>query len=252
MAQRRNRTRRRRRGRFSGLYRFFAIVAVLLAVVAACVVFFRINDVTVQGNTRYEAGEIVEASGLTTGDNLIAISKSKIASAIRMKLPYVESVSVRRRLPDTVELTVRERVAVASVDSGSGRWLISSQGKILEQAADHPVVKIMGLKVVEPYAGGNVQVAEEDAATLDHVLSLLEALEARGMLAESREVNCANSTYLLLSWDIYAIKFPRGGDYNYLLRFVQSALASDEMPKNEPGTIDLTVKEGELYFRRDQ
>ena len=39
--------------------------------------------------------------------------------------------------------------------------------------------------------------------------------------------------------------------YSYLIRFVRSALASEEMPKNEPGTIDLTVKEGELYFKRD-
>ena len=250
--QRRHKSRRRRRGRFSGVYRFFAIVAVLAAVIAACVVFFRINTVTVEGHSRYGAEEIIEASGIVSGDNLIAISKSKIASAIRMKLPYVESVSIRRKLPDEVELIVRERVAVASVDSGSGRWLISSQGKILEKAGDQPVVTVNGLQALEPYAGGNLQVSEQDAGTLDHVLSLLEALETQGMLSASRNLDCSHATYLALSWDIYTIKFPRGGDYSYLLRFVRSALASEDMPKNEPGTIDLTVKEGELYFKRGQ
>ncbi len=249
--QRRHKSRRRRRGRFSGLYRFFAVVAVIAAVIAACVVFFRINTVTVKGNSRYTAEEVVEASGIVNGDNLIAISKSKIASAIRMKLPYVESVSIQRKLPDGVELTVRERVAVASVDSNSGRWLISSQGKILEEAGNQSVVVVSGLQAVSPYAGGNLQVAEEDANTLDHVLSLLEALEGQDMLSDSKELDCSHSTYLALSWDIYTIKFPRGGDYPYLLRFVRSALASEEMPKNEPGTIDLTVKEGELYFKRN-
>lgn len=254
MAQQRRHSsrRRRRRGRFSGLYRFFAVLAAAAAVIAACVVFFRIQNVTVEGNSRYTAEEIVEASGIVSGDNLVALSKGKIASAIRLKLPYVESVSIRRRLPDTVELTVRERVAVASVDSASGRWLISSQGKILEQAGSQPVVKVKGLLAAAPYAGGNLEVAEEDAGTLAHVLSLLEALEARDMLADSRELDCSPASYLTLTWDIYTIKLPRGGDYAYLLRFVQSALDSDEMPKNEPGTIDLTVKEGELYFKRDR
>ena len=249
--QRRHQSRRRRRGRFSGLYRFFAVVAVLAAVIAACVVFFRINTVTVQGNSRYAAEEIIEASGIVNGDNLIAISKSQIASAIRMKLPYVESVSIQRKLPDGVELTVRERVAVASVDSSGGRWLISSQGKILEEAGNQSVVIVKGLQAVDPYAGGNLEVAEEDANTLDHVLSLLDALEAQNMLPGSRELDCSHSAYLTLSWDIYTIKFPRGGDYAYFLRFVQRALASEDMPQNEPGTIDLTVKEGELYFKRD-
>ena len=249
--QRRHQSRRRRRGRFGGLYRFFAALAVMAAVVAACVVFFRINTVTVEGNSRYTAEEVIEASGIVEGDNLIALSKSKIASAIRMKLPYVESVSIRRKLPDGVLLTVRERVAVASVDSDSGRWLISSQGKVLEEAGDQPVVTVKGLKAINPYAGGNLEVEEADANTLDHVLNLLEALEAQDMLSDSRVLDCSPSTYLTLSWDIYTIKFPRGGDYSYLLRFVRSALASEDMPKNEPGTIDLTVKEGELYFKRE-
>lgn len=248
--QRRHRSRRRRRGRFSGLYRFFAVVAVIAAVIAACVIFFRINEVTVEGNSRYTAEEIIEASGIVNGDNLVALSKSKIASAIRTKLPYVESVSIHRRLPDGVELTVRERVAVASVDSSRGRWLISSQGKILEEEAGHDVVTVIGLKARAPFAGGSLQVAEEDANTLDHVLALLTALERQEMLSLAEELDCTPATYLALTWDIYTIKFPRGGDYPYLLRFLQSALASENMPKNEPGTIDLTVKEGELYFQR--
>lgn len=249
MAQRRRRSQRRRRGRFSGLYRIFAILAAMAAVIAACVVFFRVNSVTVQGNTRYTEDEVIAVSGIVSGDNLIALSKGKIASTIRMQLPYVESVSIRRKLPDSVEITVRERVAVASVGSESGRWLISSQGKLLEEAADQPVLPVVGLLAQSPYAGGNLQVAEENEHTRENVLALLVALEEQGMLADSTLLDCYYSTYMLLYWDIYTIKLPRGGDYQYLLRFVKSALSSADMPQNQPGTLDLTVKEGELYFK---
>jgi hypothetical protein len=119
----------------------------------------------------------------------------------------------------------------------------------LEEATDQDVLLVTGVPAVSPYAGGNLQVAEEDESTREHVLSLLLALEEQGMLADSTLLDCYHSTYMLLYWDIYTIKLPRGGDYNYLLRFVQSALSSQDMPKNQPGTLDLTVKEGELYFK---
>lgn len=249
MAQRRRHSRRRRRGRFGGLYRFLAVLAVIAAVVAACVIFFRINSVTVQGNSRYTAEEVVEASGVKTGDNLMALSKSQIASAIRLRLPYVESVSMRRRLPDGLEITVRERVAAASVESGSGPWLISSQGKVLEPAADHKVVTVLGLKAQSPYAGSDLQVKEEDANTLDHVLALLTALEEKEMLGGCESLDCTPADCMILTWDIYTVKFPRGGDYPYMLGLIRAALAHENMPQNQPGTFDLTVREDGVHFK---
>lgn len=250
--QRRHRSRRRRRGRFGGLYRFLAVLAVLAAVAAACVVFFRVNEVTVSGNARYTAQEIVDASGIGQGDNLIALSKGQIASTIRMKLPYVESVSINRRLPDGVEITVRERVAVASVESSGGRWLISSQGKLLEEAGDHQVVRVKGLTALAPYAGSTMEVAEESANTLAYVLDILTALEEKEMLDPGGVLDCTHTSYITLTWGIYTIKFPRGGDYSYMLRMIQAALAHEDMPQNEPGTFDLTVEDNAVHFKRDR
>ncbi len=253
MAGRRNRRHtRRRRGRFGGLYRLLAVLAVLAAVAAACVIFFRVNEVTVQGNARYTAQELIDASGIRTGDNLMAMSKGHIATAIRTKLPYVETVSIYRRLPDRVEIVVRERVAVASVESSGGRWLISSQGRLLEPLGDQDVVTVVGLEARSPFGGSQMQVAEEDANTLDHVIALLTALEGAELLPGCDTLDCTAATEVELKWEIYTIKFPRGGDYPAMLRMLSQALASEEMPQNEPGTFDFTVKEGELYFRRNK
>ncbi len=251
-AQRRHRSRRRRRGQFGGLYRFFAIVAVIAAISAACVIFFRINTVTVQGNTRYTAQEIVEVSGIKAGDNLVALSKGQIASVIRTSLPYVESVSIRRVLPDGVEITVRERVAVASVDSADGRWLISSQGKLLEKADGHKVVKVVGLTAQAAYAGSTMEVAAEQKNTMEHVVSLLTALEEHDMLAGCGTLDCTPTSYMTLNWEIYTIKFPRGGDYSYMLRLIEMALANEKMPQNEPGMFDLTVEDNAVHFKRNR
>ena len=246
--QRRHKTRRRRRGRFRGLYSFLSVLLVAVAVIAACVVFFRVNEVTVEGNVRYTVQEVVEASGIQTGDNLVSLSKSEIASRIRTKLPYVESVSIHRKFPDGVELTVRERSAVASVTSSSGRWLISSQGKLLEKQSDQQVVEIYGFGAVSPYAGGTLQVREKEMATLSYALELLTALENRELLSLCTTLDCSADTYLVLKYDIYVLKLPRGCDYDYKLRMLINALGHENMPQGVPGTFDFTIDEKSVNF----
>lgn len=248
--QRRHTPRRRRRGRFRLLYKAVSMLAVAAAVIIACVVFFRINEVSVAGNTHYTAQEIIEASGIQTGDNLIALSKSRVASAIRSKLPYVEAVSIQRLLPDGVLLTVTERVAAASLDTDEGRWLISSGGRLLEQGGSEGVVQIVGLTARSPYAGEAIQVAEEDQATLEYVIQILTALEDRGMLAQCTQLDCSETASIWATWGIYQLKFPRGGDYQKMLYMLETVMGGEEIPQGEAGTFDFSVAEGELYFRR--
>ena len=218
--------------------------------VTACVVFFRVNAVEVSGSVRYTGQEVADASGIELGSNLIALPKRKIAAAIRTSLPYVETVSIRRVLPDRVLITVTERTAAASVDSNDGRWLISSRGKLLERAGDQKVVSVTGLRAVAPYAGGTLQVEDETGSTLEYVLDLLTALEEQEMLSDASALDCSASASMTLEWGIYTLKLPRGGDYGRMLRLLQKALESEKMPQNEPGIFDFTVKDGEVIFKR--
>ena len=247
--QRSHKVRRRRRGRFRGLYQLLTVLLAAAAVLVACLVFFRVNGVSVEGNSRYTADEVVEASGIQTGDSLVALSKSQIASLIRTKLPYVEAVAIQRKYPDLVVLTVKERAAAASVYGGGSRWLISSQGKLLERAAGRSVVEITGLNAISPYAGGNVQVAEKDTATLGYVVELLTVLEQRELLSQCTALDCTSDVSMTLRYGIYDVKFPRGGDYDYMVRLFLAALADERMPQGVPGTLDLTVTEHEVFFR---
>ena len=248
--QRRHARTRRRRGRFSGLYKALSILLVAAAVVLACVVFFRVNSVEVSGNVRYTAEEIIEASGITMGDNLIGLSRSRTSVAICTKLPYVEYVNVKKVLPDGVVLRVSERVAAASVASSEGRWLISAQGKLLEQ--DNGAVRAMmisGLTAVAPYPGGMIQVAEEEEITLNYVTQLLAQLESHGWLEQCTALDCSAATSMTLDYGIYQVKLPRGGDYDYCLSLTESALASGSIMEGVGGLLDLTVVEGKVYYR---
>ena len=251
--QRRHARPRRRRGRFSGLYKALSVLLVAGAVALACVVFFRINSVEVVGNVRYTAAEVIEASGIQMGGNLVGLSRSRVSASICAQLPYVESVSIRKALPDGVVLKVTERVAAASVESAEGRWLMSAQGKLLEkETGAAAVLRITGLTAAGPYAGGMIQVAEEEQATLRYVAQLLEELEKRELLGQCTALDCSAVTSMTLDLGIYRVKLPRGGDYGYYLNLMQGALDSGRLPEGVGGTLDLTITEGKVNFRPEK
>lgn len=250
--QRRHKRPTRRRGRFSGLYKVLSVLLAAGAVIAACIVFFRVNTIEVSGNVRYTVQEVIDASGVKTGDNLIALPGGRVSASIRAQLPYVEGVTLQRAYPDRLVIRVTERVAAASVDSAEGRWLISSQGKLLEKDnGSVKTVQIAGLTAVGPYAGGILQVEEGEQATLDYVKELLTAVESHGILEQCSQLECFSASSMTLYYGIYRIKLPRGGDYDYCIRLAQAALSSGKIQEGQSGLLDLTVTPNRARFIPD-
>ena len=250
--QRRHTSRRRRRGRFRGLYRALSILAVAAALIVACVVFFRINEVSVQGNVRYTAQEIIQASGVELGDNLITLPKCRVAGTLIARLPYVRSVSIHRQFPDGVLLAVSEHTAAAAVSDGEDWWYIAEQGKLLEEVAEPgDVMPITGLQAVAPLLSEPLEVAQEEHSTLEYVLALLGELSQRGMLQDCTALDCTAAASMTLHYGIYEVKLPRRADYSQYLSLLQAAIADEKMPQGVPGTFDLTVQDGRAYFQPD-
>lgn len=243
--------RRRRRGQFGFLYKLLSILLVTIAVIVACVVFFRVNVVTVVGNSRYTAQEIIDASGIRTGDNLIALSKSRVSSRILTGLPYIKSVAPRRVLPDGVVLTVTEHAAAAAVSDGSAWWYISSdRGKLLEQvSAPGQVIRVTGLTAVDPRAGERLAVSEEETARLSYVLSLLSVLEEWDLLGDCSALDCSGVGVIWLDYLDFRLKMPTTANFDYCFNALDKLFEEDgRVTRENSGTFDFTVVEGKIFY----
>ncbi len=117
--------------------RLLIMAAIVAAVIFGVAIFFKVNTVEVQGNTIYSAEEIRSASGIQKGDNLFTLNKEAAAGSIKASLPYVETVSIIRFLPDKIVIEVKESDATFAVTTDTNTtWLINSVGKALEQISD--------------------------------------------------------------------------------------------------------------------
>ena len=274
MAAARNRRRgRRNRGRFSFLFKLLAIVAIFAALTVGATVFFQLEQVVVEGNSRYTAQEIENASGLQLGDNLYRLNKNQIASDIRQKLPYVENLRIVRHLPNTIVITVKEWDAVARIQptklSGSDSageeaqeqaaadssgqteeesvkipsnetWLISVGGRLLEPAPDDSTaILVKGLSALSPKAGTSLAVPQAQQDKLNALLSLLEVLEQRDSTELVSEIDLTSAGVIRMRYDgRFWAKLPMSGDFTYCLRALEEVVAQRE--SYEKGTLDLT------------
>ena len=164
-ARRRQMTRgemRRRRRRRRWLAFFFVVFLMAVGFILSVTVLFKVKHIVVENldkttpaNTGiYTEDAILGALAVPLEGNLFGFSAEKQAK-MELQLPYLETIKVRRRLPDTVVVQVAPATEswCAKTDAG---WAILSDGlKVLkvqtDQPADLPV--ITGLGVSEPTAG---------------------------------------------------------------------------------------------------
>ena len=180
--RRRPNSKKRRRGRHPGLYKALSAALILAAVVAACLIFFRVSQIEVVGNSRYTAEEIIDVAGVKTGNNLIAVRAARVSRELQGNLPYIRTVSVRRQLPGTLTIVVTESRAVAAVNREGGWWLMDKDGKLLEQVegpGDCPVVT--GLTPLAPAVGTYLSAGVEKEEQVEWLRQLLTALEENGL-----------------------------------------------------------------------
>ena len=250
MAARNNRNRHRRsRGRFGFLYKLLCVLLIFAAVLVGSVVFFRVNEVTVEGQSRYSAEELVAASGVKTGDNLFLVNKPQTALNITRQLPYVENVSVVRRLPDTLELRITETTAVAAVQADGAWWLIDARGKVLEQgdaALRGSYPEVLGLTPLSPAVGTRLSVAEEEQLKLDSLRSLLTALKTQTLTAGLKgfiDLSSVNAIHFGYGDDL-TVTMPMSDDFEtraFNLRRTLDTLT--QRGEALSGTLDLTYED---------
>lgn len=249
MARERKHPRRtKRRGRFRFLYKLISLVVVAAAMVTACVIFFRVNEVRVEGNSHYTAQEIIEASEIEMGDNLVTLWTWQINRLVGSKLPYVQRVVVGHTFPDKVTLQVVERTVAATVEGNGRQWLMAADGYLLETTGQSQGIAIVGLEVVDPQAGQPMQVSEKDQSKGKAIVPLMEGLKRAGKLDQCTKFDCSAASSILVSYGIHQLRFPLHGDYDRMLELFQAALDSGQVP-NEPRVFDFTILDNRVFMQ---
>lgn len=138
-AHRRVRQRNRRRTVIFNSVMIMTTVIFLIAVYVT--VFFNVKKIEVNGESPYDSNKIVSMCGFTKGDNILFVDAKSSENQIVKNLPYIESCTIKLRLPATVVVNVTEAKALGVTELASNQWaVISNKGKILEMVTNLTIV----------------------------------------------------------------------------------------------------------------
>ncbi len=84
--------------------------------------------VEVAGLDRLDRDEVLRHAGVRVGEPLVLLDADEVARRVTASLPTADTVTVSRRWPRTVRIDIRERVAVAGVQTGAGVRLVDREG----------------------------------------------------------------------------------------------------------------------------
>ncbi len=226
---------------------------VICAVLAIGVsVFFKVSNYEINGASHYTESEIIEASGVKQGTNLIFLNRQAVENSIMENLVYVGLVSVTRKLPNTVVISVHESGTVACVETESGLWLIDSYCRLLEPCTPEMVdsyVKVTGFFAANPKPGQRIDVADEDKPKIDYLEDLLTALGTADMLGKVTGIDMSTSGNAQFDYEnCFRVKMGQNEELERKLGLLLSAIETEKKSdQNVKGVFDLS-KSKQAYF----
>ena len=242
------------------LVQLITVVAVVLALVLGMSVFFKVKTITISGAEVYSPWTIQEASGIKQGDNLLTFGRARASGQITANLPYVKSVRIGIKLPDTVNIEIEEESVVYAIKSEEGIWwLMNSNGKVVSMSNNSEAknyTQVVGVTLTAPQVnepgvateavptetsedGEFIPVLITGAQRLEAALQILKALEANDIVGEAASVDVSRLDDIIL-W--YGTRFQVNlGDTSQLenkIAFMYDAIL--QMSEYDTGVLDIS------------
>lgn len=154
---------------------------ILLGALVASFIFFmmsplfNLSEIIVVGNEKIATDTIISLSQLQIGENIYKTSSTKIENKIKQN-PYIDSIEIKRNLPNKMTINIKERKATYMLEYASSYAYINNQGYILEiseQKLEVPIITGYSIDQEEIKPGNRLQ--EDDLLKLETVLKIMDS-----------------------------------------------------------------------------
>ncbi|SHH92951.1 Cell division septal protein FtsQ [Sporobacter termitidis DSM 10068] len=231
--------RRRRRG--AVLYTPIAAILIIVIVIFGISVFFRISDIEVKGAGKYTVDQIISASGIKIGDNLVFIDPGAVAAAIKTNLPYLSDVQISKIVPDKIAINVTESQPLAAVSVDNTWYIIDQKARVLEKtdsATAQGKISVTGLIPTDAPVGRQLAVGDGEQTKLLYLANVLSAIQNAGISGDVQSVDVSNIGNIQFSYGRFTVIMGTGEDADYKMVKLHDVIATLE--PDDTGKIDVS------------
>lgn len=212
-----------------------ALVMAFLVIIIVMSLFFRVSEIEVINASDYSDEEIIVASGIDEGVNLFFVDRFSAASMIFANLPYMDTISIRRQLPNKIIIQAEGSAPAAYLRLDDEYWFVDRFGKMLGAVSALQAEAYPELRSIEPITaieGVEMIVEGADVQRLAYVSELLNALMGEGLLDDIAWIDLRDPANPSVFYDgrltVYFGELDNTAYKAALLRDALSLLAADD------------------------
>ena len=225
--------------RTSAAYGPLTLVMIFLVAVLVMSLFFRVDKIEVINASDYSDQEIIAASGIEKGVNLFFVDRFSAASMIFADLPYMDTVSITREMPDKIIIQAEGSAPAAYLRLDDEYWFIDRNGKMLGdttamKAAGYPEVR--NLEPLTTMTGVEMIVEGINESRLAYTAELITALQGEGLISKIAWIDVKDPTNPSVYYD-GRLTFYYGEREDTAFKTALLRSAVEQMSPDDSGTL---------------
>ena len=229
----------------------------LLGVIAGGITFamvspiFNIQNIQVVNNEKVSTQTIISLSGLKTQENIFRFNNAKVADKIKENA-YIEKATIHRKIPNTVQIEVEERVHQYSVDFLGKYAYINKQGYILEIAQEsNQKTIIQGIATPEEQVIEGNRLNQEDLQKIEDVIKIMNVTKEDGLDAKvtSIDIRDKNEYSMYLEEEKKRVYLGDNTNLSNKMLYVNAVIEEEKEKKGEIFANGDLNNKFRVYFR---
>ncbi len=187
-----------------GLFFFIACSGFLGILVYSPI--FVVREIHVEGSRYLSETEISKIAGVYPGEPLFRLETAEVTKRLLQDL-RIEEAAVRRRLPGSLEISIKERVPIATVACEYGYLDIDRRGKVIDSyrsLKNMSIPMITGIQVRDIYIGDDVK-----NEMVEEILYYLQQLD-ESSLNQISEIAIVKENYIV-AYTTQSVQIRLGG-----------------------------------------
>ena len=158
---------------------------------------FNIEKIEVNGNKKIDSSTVISLSGVVAGKNIFQISKKQVIEGVKEN-PYINNVTIKRKLPRTLVIEVKEREVAYQIKVINSYVYVDYQGYILEVSSKEAKVPIIeGLQTEQDTLLNGKRLSNKDIEVLRIILRIMETAKSAEVSKLISKISLQNSEYIL-------------------------------------------------------
>ena len=237
----------RKRKKRNKKIKFFLKLIVLVGLISGGIVFaltspiFNIKDIKVLNNSQISTDTIISLSELKYDENIFKFYSKNVIEKIKEN-PYIENVKIHRKLPNTIEIDIEERVPKYSVDYMGKYAYINNQGYLLEISEDSKKLPIiLGVSTAEENIVPGNRLNNDDLTKLEDVIKIMNNAKENNLDTKVTSIDISDKSDYIIYLEEEKKKVHLGDNTNLSNKMLY-VVAIMEKEKE---------KEGDIYVNGD-